>query len=190
MIDYSHDIIKACDVLKSGGLILYPTDTIWGIGCDATNAAAVQKIFDLKKRADSKALIILLAEESDVNSYIFQKPDLNITKQYYSLKPVTIIYENGKGVAPNVMAEDGSLAIRVVKDDFCKRLIKQFGKAIVSTSANVSGFPSPSLFKDISNEIKNGVDYIVQHRTNDLTVREPSSVLKIKNDGSAEVVRM
>jgi L-threonylcarbamoyladenylate synthase len=188
MIDYSDDIINACKVLKNGGLILYPTDTIWGLGCDATNPEAVRKIFNLKQREDSKALIILLAEEADVANYVNKLPGQKKVQPYFS-KPLTIIYEDARNLAQNVMAQDGSAAIRIVQDDFCKTLIKVFGKPIVSTSANISGLISAAIFNDISEQIKNGVDYIVQHRRNDLTIALPSSIIKFKNDGTVQVIR-
>ncbi|MEO7801296.1 MAG: L-threonylcarbamoyladenylate synthase [Ginsengibacter sp.] len=188
MVDYNDDIIKACSVLKNGGIILYPTDTIWGLGCDATNVRAVQKIFDLKLRADSKALIILVAEETDVVKYIHTLPDFKNAAPYL-FKPLTIIYEQAKNLAPNVLAEDGSVAIRIVKDNFCKALIKALGEPIVSTSANVSGLPAPSTFHHVTQQIKNGVDYMVQHRRNDLNLALPSSIIKLKNDGTVEVIR-
>lgn len=188
MIDYTDDIIKACGVLKEGGIILYPTDTIWGLGCDATSPEAVKKIFDLKQREDSKALIILVAEEADVAKYVYKLPDLKQAQSYFS-NPLTIIYEDARNLAHNVLAHDGSAAIRIVRDDFCKKLINYFGKPIVSTSANISGLVAPATFNEISQEIKNGVDYIVQHRRNDLTIARPSSIIKLKNDGTVEVIR-
>ena len=184
------DDIEAClKVLHEGGLILYPTDTVWGIGCDATNATAVSKIYALKNRNEQKSMIILLAEEEDILEYTDQN-NLTIFDYIKGIqKPTTVIYENAKNLAPNVIAEDGSIGIRIVNDKFCRTLIKEFGRPIVSTSSNVSGYPPPQLFTDIDVKIKDGVDYIVQHRQDDLTIALPSTVIKLNENGSVTILR-
>jgi L-threonylcarbamoyladenylate synthase len=177
------EIDKALATLKQGGIILYPCDTIWGIGCDATNTEAVAKIFKLKNRADSKALISLVANEKQLKSITEIIPDLDITSS-----PITIVYPNVKKLAENLLAENGSAAIRIVQDTFCQKLILSFGKAIVSTSANISGEMAPKQFSEISKEIKNNVDYIVNLRQNEL-MSTPSSILMINEDTSITKIR-
>ena len=189
MLSLENDIESCIAAMNKGGLILYPTDTIWGIGCDATNAAAVAKIYALKKRSDEKAMIVLLAEEKDILQYVTQ-PDPKVFDYIKGIhKPTTFVYEGGIGLAENIIQKDSSIAIRITNDPFCKQLIKRFGKPIVSTSANVSGYPAPSIFMDIDIEIKNGVDYIVQHRQDDLTTAIPSAVVKWNADGSLTIIR-
>ena len=177
------EINKALATLKQGGIILYPTDTIWGIGCDATNTDAIAKIFKLKKRADSKALISLVANKEQLKSITETIPDLDIT-----LRPTTIVYPNIKGLNQNLLAENGSAAIRIVQDKFCQKLILSFGKAIVSTSATISGEITPKQFSEISKEIKKNVDYIVNLRQNKL-MSTPSSILMINEDTSITKIR-
>lgn len=181
--------MSSLEVLRGGGLILYPTDTIWGIGCDATNPHAVEKVYALKKRPGKKSLIVLLADIRDVLKYATQ-PDLNIFDYLRTVKgPTTVIYEGAVGLAENIIQEDGTAAIRVVNDFFCKELIKRFRKPIVSTSANISGEPFPRFFNEISEKIKKGVDYVVQHGQDDTRLKEPSSVVKWNKDGTIEVIR-
>jgi L-threonylcarbamoyladenylate synthase len=188
-MDFSHDIDHCLKVLQGGGLILYPTDTIWGIGCDATNAAAVNRIYNLKQRPDSKSMIILLADEKELMQYVAHI-DLAIFDYLAKVKkPTTVIYDGALGLADNVVSADGSVAIRIVKDTFCKHLIKRFRKPIVSTSANLSGDPSPATFGDIMPAIWQGVDYIVQHRQKDNTPHTASSIIKWNKDGSVTVIR-
>ena len=182
------DLHHCLAVLQAGGLILYPSDTIWGIGCDATNESAVKKIFELKQRPDSKALIVLVAEPKDILRYTSQ-PDLSVldhlkTKQ----KPTTVIYEGAIGFAPNLVAPDGSVAIRITADPFCRHLIKRFRKPLVSTSANVSGEQPPAFFLAIDGKIKNGVGYIVQYRQQETEPARPSSVIKWVN-GREVIIR-
>jgi L-threonylcarbamoyladenylate synthase len=186
---FDNDIDQCLEVLRNGGLILYPTDTIWGIGCDATNEAAVEKIYQLKKRPGTKSMIVLLADERDILSYVTQ-PDPKIFDYIKGIKkPTTIIYEGAAGLAGNLVATDGTIGIRIVNDDFCRHLIKRFRKPIVSTSANLAGYPPPGSFADIDVEIKNGVDYIVQHRQQDITPAMPSSIVKWNNDGTLTIIR-
>ena len=177
------EINRTIKTLKEGGVILYPTDTIWGIGCDATNSAAVSRIFKLKKRHDSKALISLVANKNqlkDITGYI---PDIDLTS-----KPTTIIYPSALTLSEKLLAKNGSAAIRIVQDNFCKKIIQAFGKAIVSTSANISGTASPKKFAEISQEIKNNVDYIVNLRHNEL-MATPSTILMINKDGNNIKIR-
>lgn len=183
------DIKKAFEVLVSGGLILYPTDTIWGIGCDATNEDAVRRVYELKRRVDSKALITLLDNPIKLDYYIDEVPSLAWDLIELSEKPLTIIYDGARNVAPNLMAEDGSLAIRVTKEKFSQELCKRFRKALVSTSANISGEPAPANFDDISEEIKQGVDYIVKYRQEDTSKSKASSIIKLGKTGEVKIIR-
>lgn len=189
MVPFLNDIEQCLFVLDRGGLILYPTDTIWGIGCDATNAEAVDKIYALKKRSPNKNMIILLAEEKDILTYVTQ-PDLQIFDYIKGVsKPVTVIYEGATGIADNLVNEDGTIAIRLVSDQFCRHLVKHFRKPVVSTSANISGYPPPSIFRDIDIAIKNGVDYIVQHRQDDLYIAVPSAIVRWNKNGIPTIIR-
>ncbi|MFZ9171396.1 MAG: L-threonylcarbamoyladenylate synthase [Sediminibacterium sp.] len=186
---FNTDIEACLRVLESGGLILYPTDTIWGIGCDATNEAAVEKIFALKKRIETKALIVLIADERSLLQYV-ASPHIEVFDYIQGVsKPTTIIYENAIGLAGNLLAEDGSVGIRICADEFCKHLIKRFRKPIVSTSANISGFPPPKVFSDIDIAVKQGVDYVVHYRQDDTIPVEPSAVVKCNKDGSFTILR-
>ena len=188
MKSFEKDITECLKVLKEGGLILYPTDTIWGIGCDATNENAVDKIYKLKKRGDEKAMIVLVADERDIMQYV-AAPDLALFDHLEkTLKPTTVVYDGALGFADNLTGQDGSVAIRICKDEFCRHLIKRFRKPVVSTSANMSGMPPPKTFKEITGEIKNRVDYIVSHRQDDETSAEPSSLIKW-NNGKVTIIR-
>ena len=186
---FNADIESCLTILESGGLILYPTDTIWGIGCDATNESAVEKIFILKKRIETKALIVLIADERSLLQYV-ASPHIEVFDYIAGVsKPTTIIYDNAIGLAANLLAEDGSVGIRICADEFCKHLIKRFRKPIVSTSANVSGFPPPKVFSDIDIAVKQGVDYVVHYRQDDTTPVEPSAVVKCGKDGRFTILR-
>jgi L-threonylcarbamoyladenylate synthase len=188
MMDFEKDIVNCLQVLKSGGLILYPTDTLWGIGCDATDAKAVDKIYRLKKRSDEKAMIVLLADEKDVLQHV-AAPDLAVFDYLKTTtKPTTVVYDGAIGFAENLVGKDGSIAIRLCHDEFCRPLLKRFRKPIVSTSANISGTPAPQNFKAISDNIKNGVDYIVQYRQQDETPAQPSALIKWHN-GEITILR-
>lgn len=181
--------IETClTILKKGGLILYPTDTVWGIGCDATNADAVDKIFELKKRSESKSLICLVSDFKMLNEYVENIPEVAYDILKYASKPTTIIYDNPIRVAENLIADDNSLAIRVTKDIFCKELIRKLRRPLVSTSANISGAKSPTKFGEIDKAILDGVDYIVNLQQ-DKKSSAPSSIIKLKNDGSVSVIR-
>jgi L-threonylcarbamoyladenylate synthase len=187
-MNFENDITKCLEVLDSGGTILYPTDTIWGIGCDATNELAVDKIYHIKQRPSQKALVVLVASERDVMKYVAQL-DLEVFDYLNNAsKPTTVIYEGAIGLAGNLIAEDGSVAVRVVKDEFCRALIKRFKKPIVSTSANMSGSPSPSNFREIDSAIIEQVDYTVEHRQQERIQAQSSSIIKWRN-GSVEVIR-
>lgn len=186
---FDNDIQQCIEVLQNGGLILYPTDTIWGIGCDATNEKAVEKIFVLKKRPDTKSMIILVADEKQIFNYA-QAPDEKIFQYLSSTAvPTTVIYQRAKNIAYNLIADDGTTAVRIVHDDFCRSLITAFKKPIVSTSANLSGEPFAKSYKEISSAIKNGVDYIVQHRQNEIMSSQPSSIIKLNTEGQIEIIR-
>lgn len=183
------DIKKAVEVMHQGGIILYPTDTIWGIGCDATNRDAVQRIYTLKNRLDSKAMLVLLDSENKLQQYISEVPEIAWQLIEVNDKPMTIIYPGAKNLAPNLIAEDGSIGIRVARDEFCEKLISRNKKPVVSTSANISGEPSPEFFDQISDQIKEGVDYIVRWRQDDTASRLPSSIIKIFSDGHFQIIR-
>ena len=183
------DLSQALDTLRNGGLILYPTDTIWGIGCDATNEEAVRKVYALKGRDSTKSMIILLHNDNQLTSYVREIPEVAYELIEYSSKPLTIVYSNAKNLAPNVIAEDGSIGIRIVNHKFCEQLLQRFRKPIVSTSANISGDRSPANFDEISQEIINGVDYVVQYGQ-DITVDGKSStVMKLDPSGKFEFLR-
>lgn len=183
------EIKRAFEILVSGGIILYPTDTIWGIGCDATNQEAVNRIYELKKRTDSKALITLLDNPVKLDYYVNDVPEIAWDLIEVTDKPLTIIYDGARNVAPNLIAEDGSLAIRITNEIFSNALCKRFRKPIVSTSANISGTPSPGCFADISEEIKNGVDYIVNFRQDEKENPKPSSIIKLSRSGNITIIR-
>lgn len=183
------DIKKACDVLKKGGIILYPTDTIWGIGCDATNEEAVHRIYELKQRDDSKSMLVLMDNLAKLQAYIKDVPDIAWDLIDLNDKPLTIIYEGAKNLAPNLIAPDGSIGIRITAEKFSMELCRQFRKPIVSTSANISGEPSPSSFSKISPAIKEGVDYIVSYRQKEQIKAQPSGIVKLGKDGAIKIIR-
>jgi L-threonylcarbamoyladenylate synthase len=183
------EIKKTIEVLQNGGVILYPTDTIWGIGCDASNEKAIQKVYEIKKRAESKALIALVGSEVMLERTVIDIPEIAWDLIEVTENPLTIIYESVKGIASNAKAQDGTCAVRLVKSKFCQELIKQFKKPIISTSANTSTAPSPSLFKEIDQAILNKVDYVVNFDQNNLTKSKPSSIIKLMNNGSIKIIR-
>lgn len=181
--------VKKCHaILEEGGLILYPTDTVWGIGCDATNVEAVKKVYQLKNRADSKALICLVSNEAMLERHVTQVPEPAYDIIELAEKPTTIIYDAPTQVAANVIAEDNTLAIRVASDTFCQYLINRFNKPIVSTSANISGSPTPTSYKEIEPTILKGVDYIVNLHRNKI-MATPSSIIKLSNNGEVSIIR-
>ncbi|MDO5036592.1 MAG: L-threonylcarbamoyladenylate synthase [Porphyromonas sp.] len=185
------DLKEALQTLKNGGLILYPTDTIWGIGCDATRLEAVEKVYKLKQRADAKALISITDSSAKLMGLMKDVPEVAYDLIEATTTPLTIIYPDVHGLAQNLLAEDGSAGIRVVDEPFCRDLCQRFRMPIVSTSANISGAPSPSVFADISNEIKEGVDYIVKYRQDERSTKrkKPSSIIKLKSDGTFKLIR-
>ena len=183
------DLKKAVEVLKSGGIILYPTDTIWGIGCDATNAEAVKHIYDIKKREDSKSILILMENPALLNRYIDEVPEVAWDLVELSTTPLTVIYPGAKNLAANLVAEDGSIGIRFTKEEFTRQLLQRFRRPIVSTSANISGEKSPAFFDEISEEIKESVDYIVEYRQDDRMPSQPSSVIKLGPGGQIDILR-
>jgi L-threonylcarbamoyladenylate synthase len=189
MTDFHSEIEAALNVLRRGEVILYPTDTIWGLGCDATDEVAIRKIYRIKQRDDSKSLIILVAEERDILQYV-AAPDLAVFEFLAEqTRPTTVIFDNAVDLPDNLIAEDGSIAIRIVKDDFCRHIIKRLRKPIVSTSANISGQPSPRFFDEVSEEIKAAADHIVQWRQEDKTPAQPSQIIRWKKNGEYEVLR-
>jgi L-threonylcarbamoyladenylate synthase len=187
--NYKEDIKQALEVLQKGGVILYPTDTIWGIGCDATNPEAVRRVYDIKRRADSKAMLVLVDSEVKVDFYVKDVPEVAWSLIKLTTKPLTIIYDGARNLAPNLLADDGSVGIRVTAEAFSKQLCFRFRKAIVSTSANISGQPSPKTFADISDEIKSQVDYIVGYRQGETANPAPSSIIKLGRGGEVKVIR-
>lgn len=182
------EIRKACEVLKNGGIILYPTDTIWGIGCDATNEEAVKRIYQIKQREDSKSMLVLLDDAGKIASYA-DVPNIALDLIEVSDKPTTIIYPNAHNLARNLIAPDKTIGIRITNEEFSKSLIFRFHKPIVSTSANISGEPSPQNFDDISEEIRNAVDHIVDFRQKEHKKSAPSSIIKIGMGGEIQIIR-
>ena len=184
-----NEVKKCIEVLEKEGTILYPTDTIWGIGCDATSERAVEKIYHLKKRLESKSLIILLADMKEISKYVETIPDIARDLMKNVERPLTIIYPNAQNLAKNVIAEDNSIAIRIVKNEFCKALIREFGKPIVSSSANIAGEMSPMVFKCVSKEILDHVDYVVTLYQDVLQEVKPSRIIKLKENGEFHIIR-
>lgn len=183
------DIKKAVEVMRQGGVILYPTDTIWGIGCDATNEEAVKKVYEIKRRADSKAMICLVDTPDRVQRYVREIPAVAWDLMELAEKPLTIIFDGAKNLAPNLLAEDGSVGIRVTREEVSNQLCYRFQKPVVSTSANISGEPSAACFAEISDEIKNAVDYIMQSRQKETRKCQSSSIIKLGVDGEVQIIR-
>ena len=183
------ELEQTIQVLKKGGTILYPTDTIWGIGCDATNSKAAEKIYKIKQRAQQQSFIVLLDNADKLKEYVEQVPSIayDLISQY--VRPLTIIYPEAKNIAKNVMAADGSIAIRIVNDVFCKALIQKFGKPIVSTSANISGEANPVSFSTISEQVKSTVDYAVDWERDVVREVSPSTIIRLFDNGTFDVVR-
>ena len=186
---YREEIKRACDVLYKGGVILYPTDTVWGIGCDATNEEAVRRVYEIKRRMDSKAMLVLVDNDVKVDFYVREVHPVAWDLIELTTKPLTIIYDGARNLASNLIAEDGSVGIRVTREEFSKQLCFRFRKAIVSTSANVSGEPTPQSFADISDEIKQAVDYVVGVRQEEPAGAVPSSIIKLGAHGEVKVIR-
>ncbi len=175
--------------MAAGGLILYPTDTIWGIGCDATNEEAVRRVYELKRRSDHKAMLLLMDSSAKLNYYVQEVPDVAWDLIELADSPLTVIYNGARNVAPNLLAEDGSVGIRITQEEFSHKLCERFRKPLVSTSANVSGEPSPANFSEISATIKAGVDYIVRYRQDDLSKAAPSHIIKLGAGGLVKIIR-
>ena len=188
-MDYNEDVKLALNILRKGGVILYPTDTIWGLGCDATNQDAVAKIYNIKKRRENKSLIVLVNGFVMLERYVRNVPEAAAEILDVSDKPITIIYPEGKNLAPGVCNEDGSVGIRITDDDFCLELITRFRKPVISTSANYSDTPSPSDFSEIEDEIIRSADYVVKYRQTDINKKTPSSIIKIDDNGVIKIIR-
>jgi len=183
------EVNKALEVVRKGGVILYPTDTIWGIGCDATNEAAVRRVFEIKRRADSKAMISLVDNPNRLARYVRDIPDVAWDMMELATTPLTIIYDDVMGLAPGMIAEDGSAAFRVTKEEFSHELCFRLQKPLVSTSANISGEPTARTFKEISDEIKNAVDYVVHYSQQGKEKHQPSRIVKIGKNCEVKVIR-
>jgi L-threonylcarbamoyladenylate synthase len=187
--DFHDDLQKALDVLRSGGCILYPTDTIWGLGCDATDPKAVENIYRIKQRVESKSLIVLVSSFEQVRNYVDRVPEVAWDLLKCIENPVTVIYSNAKNLAPNVVAEDGTIGIRIVKEEFCIELLRHLGKPIVSTSANISGEPAPVTFSHITKEIIDNVDYVVKYKQQIFTQSKPSTIIRLLETGEYIILR-
>lgn len=189
MSDLHTEVKNALAILKQGGIILYPTDTIWGIGCDATNAEAVEKIYKLKKRSESKSMILLVDNENRLDRYIESVPEQAWSLIEYAENPLTIVYDKAKNLPDNLIAEDRSIAFRVTRDEFCKMLTERLRKPIVSTSANISGETYPATFDEINESILRGVDYVVDWKRQEKNRNKPSSIIRLRNNGQFEFLR-
>ncbi len=186
---YDEDLRAAVKTLREGGIVLYPTDTVWGIGCDATNPDAVAKVFALKQRAEAKSMLVLVDSPMRAQAYVSEIPDVAYDMMELSEKPLTLILDGAKNLAHNLIAEDGSVGIRVTSEKFSHDLCYRFCKPVVSTSANISGHPSAATWSDIEQEIKDGVDYAVSYRRDDNTKSKPSSIVKLKANGEVTIIR-
>lgn len=175
--------------MRKGGIILYPTDTIWGIGCDATNVDAVKRVYELKRRADNKAMLVLMESEKMLERYVENVPEMAYELISVAVSPLTIIYDGGYNLAPNLLGDNNSIGIRISHEKFSQLLCRRFGKPIVSTSANISGEPSARTYKEISDEIKKGVDYIVRYRRDDANPHSASNIIKLSEDGTIKILR-
>lgn len=183
------EIDEAVEILRQGGIILYPTDTVWGLGCDATNSEAVEKIYALKKRSDSKSLITLVSDADMIGKYVKVIPEIAVNLIEVNDKPMTIIYPGAMGLASNVIAEDGSVGIRIPQHDFCRQLIRRFRKPIVSTSANISGESAPSFYEDIPIEIIEAADWVADPVLQEGSTGEPSQIIKVGLGGEIQIIR-
>lgn len=187
--EFGTDLANALKVLRSGGVILYPTDTIWGLGCDATNVQAVRRIYEIKKRAENKSLIILVNSVPMLERYIDNPPEVALEIAELAEKPLTVVYDRGRSLADGVASEDGSVGVRVCSEPFCDELITGLRKPIVSTSANLSGSSAPAIFDEISEEMKSAVDYVCLWRQDDRSRATPSSVIKVSGNGVVKIIR-
>ena len=188
-MDYTKDIKAAVEVMKKGGVILYPTDTVWGIGCDATNEAAVQRIYEIKRREESKAMICLVDSDNRIQRYVREVPDVAWDVMNIATRPTTVILDGANGLAKNLIAEDGSIAMRITQEEFSKELCYRMQKPIVSTSANISGEPASHNYCDIAEEILQAVDYVCTSRRNEHKPHKPSSIIRLRKDGEVTIIR-
>lgn len=188
-MDYSEDIKAAVEVMKKGGVILYPTDTVWGIGCDATNAEAVARIYKIKQREESKAMICLVDSENRIQRYVRDVPEVAWDVMTLATKPTTVILDGANGLASNLIAEDGSIAMRITKEEFSNQLCYRMQRPIVSTSANISGKPAAQNYRDIDEEILKAVDYVCKSRRNEHKPHQPSSIIRLRKDGEVTIIR-
>jgi L-threonylcarbamoyladenylate synthase len=187
--EFGTDIAEALKVMRAGGVILYPTDTVWGLGCDATNAQAVKRIYEIKQRAENKSLIILVNSVAMLERYVDNPPEVALQMAELSEKPMTVIYDRGRSLAEGVASADGSVGVRVCSDPFCDALITGLRKPLVSTSANISGNSTPAIFDEISEEVKGAVDYVCLWRQDDRSRSQPSSVIKVSGNGIVKILR-
>ena len=187
--EFGRDATEAVKILRSGGVILYPTDTVWGLGCDATNAHAVHRIYEIKQRAENKSLIILVNSVPMLERYVDNPPEVALQMAELSEKPMTVIYDRGRSLAEGVASADGSVGVRVCSDPFCDALITGLRKPLVSTSANISGNSTPAIFDEISEEVKGAVDYVCLWRQDDRSRSKPSSVIKVSGNGVVKIIR-
>ena len=187
--DFSSEINACIDVMKKGGIILYPTDTVWGIGCDATNSEAVKKIYELKRRVDTKAMIVLADSAAMLERHVEDVPDVAWELIEAAVKPLTIVFDRGIGLAPELLGPDGSIGVRITHEAFSAALCRRLRRPVVSTSANISGMKAARFFSEISDEIKQGVDYIADYRRDDCNGSKPSSVIKLSNSGIVQILR-
>lgn len=183
------EIAKAVEVLRAGGVILYPTDTVWGLGCDATNKEAVARIYEIKHRSDSKSLVLLASDLDMICRYVKVVPEIAVDLVNVSVSPMTIVYPDAVGLAENVVAEDGSVGIRIPMNDFCVKMVSKLRRPIVSTSANVSGEPTPKCFAEIPDIIRTSVDYIVDSKLESGATGKSSSIIKVGVDSEIEIIR-
>lgn len=186
---FQEDIKEAVKVLKNGGIILYPTDTVWGIGCDATNPEAVARIYSLKQREESKSMLVLVDSEGALDRVVENVPEVAWQLIEAAVEPLTIIYDKGKGVAPNLLANDGSLGVRITKEAYSRELCRRLRRPLVSTSANISGKKAPGIFSQISNEVIEGVDYVAEYRREETSSPSPSNIIKVGEGGLVKVIR-
>jgi L-threonylcarbamoyladenylate synthase len=187
--EFGTDLAAALKVLRRGGVILYPTDTVWGLGCDATNAGAVRKIFEIKQRAENKSLIILVNSVAMLERYVLNPPEIALEMAELSERPLTVVYDSGKSLAEGVSSADGSVGVRVCAEPFCDALIDALRRPLVSTSANISGSSAPAIFDEISEEVKAAVDYVCLWRQDDRSRAKPSSVIKVSGNGVVKILR-
>lgn len=183
------DIKLAVEAMKKGGVILYPTDTVWGIGCDATNEKAVEKIYKIKQREESKAMICLVDSDNRIQRYVRDVPDVAWDLMNLATRPTTVILDGANGLAPNLIAEDGSVAFRITQEEFSKQLCYRMQRPIVSTSVNISGQPAAQNYRDIPQELLDAVDYVCFARRNEHKPHQPSSIIRIKKDGEFTIIR-